>query len=642
MDDNLLLAIFVLLAATVALVPLAKWAGLGTILGYLAAGILIGPYGLGLVSDSDTIHEIADFGIVMMLFLIGLEIQPSDLWRMRHQVLGLGLTQVVATTVVLSAVAVAIGFTWQSALIIGLALSMSSTAIAMQSIAQRALTRSDTGRASLAVLLVQDVAVIPILAFVPVLAVMTGSPVTEIAQGVAGVAEEVVSPRGWVVAAYIVGGFTIAILASRYVIRPLMHVVAIANVREAFTALALLLVVGAALLTSYLGLSPALGAFLGGVLLADSEYRHELESNLAPFKDLLLGLFFISVGMSIAFSVLVENPLLVLALVLALVCIKMAVLFALATFFRMQLAERLLLAMLLSQAGEFAFVILQFAQSSGHFASDELRLLTVVVALSMATTPILLFLFDRMWAPRLQSREPEPQPDAIEANHSVIVLGYGRFGQIVTRLLRAGGYRMTLIDDDPAQIALVRRFGVKVFYGDGARPDILRAAGAAEAKMIVIAVAGADRITGMAEVIRQHFPDTLIAARAVDRSHAHELMALGVHVFERETFRAAIRLGERALVALGVNDDEARRVATAFEQHDVKMLLDSYAMRHDQAAYVGFVRRSSEMLEQVMRADIANADENRERIARAVEENPADPPTEAAAASAYGDRLPRA
>jgi glutathione-regulated potassium-efflux system ancillary protein KefC len=630
MDGNFLLAVFVLLAATVALVPLAKWAGLGTILGYLVAGILIGPYGLGLVSDSVTIHEIADFGIVLMLFLIGLEVHPSELWRMRSQ-MGLGLTQVTATTIVIAVLASLIGFSWQGALIIGLALSMSSTAIAMQLVQQRSLTRSDTGRASLAVLLVQDIAVIPILAIIPVLAVMTGSPVTEIAEGVKDVAEDVVSPTGWIVALYIVGGFIAALLASRFVIRPLMHWVAVVNVREAFLALTLLLVVGAALLSSYLGLSPALGAFLGGVLLADSEYRHELESNLAPFRDLLLGLFFISVGMSIAFSVLIEQPLTVLALVAALVGVKTAVLFGLATFFRMHIAERLLLSILLSQAGEFAFVILQFAQSSGRFTSSELEMLTVVVALSMATTPILMFLFDKLWAPRLLSASDGPPPsEDIDARDSVIILGYGRFGQIVTRLLRARDYRMTLIDDDPAQIALVKRFGVKVFYGDGGRVEILRAAGAGEAKMIVIAVAGADRITQMAETIRRHFPNVLVAARAVDRSHAHDLMALGVHVFERETFRAAIRLGERALVALGHSEEEASRVATAFEEHDVKMLLDSYAVRHDQAAYIGFVRRSSGMLEQVMRTDMENAEENRRRVAEAAKSGEPDAPSEAA------------
>lgn len=608
MDATPLLAIFILLGATVALVPLAKWAGLGPVLGYLAAGVLIGPYGLGLVSDSETIHQIADFGIVIMLFLIGLELRPADLWRMRNQVLGLGLTQVVATTLVLAGIAIAVGFAWQTAVILALALSMSSTAIAMQTVAQRNISHTDTGRASLAILLVQDIAVIPILAIIPVLAVMTGSPVESIAEEVIVAAEDAANPAGWILAALIVGGFAAAILGSRFVIRPLMHFVAGANVREAFTALALLLVVGAALLTSYLGLSPALGAFLGGLLLSDSEYRHELESNLAPFKDLLLGLFFISVGMSVAFSAVLDDPLAILALVLVLIGIKVAVLFALATVFRMHVADRLLLAILLSQAGEFGFVILQFARSSGSFTSPELEMLTAVIALSMATTPILLLLFDRLWAPRLHTRDGEaaPRPEAFES-HKVIVLGYGRFGQIVTRLLRARGYRMTLIDDDPAQIALVKRFGVKVFYGDGARLDILRAAGAADAKMIVIAVAGAERILRIAEIIRRNFPHVIVAARAVDRSHAHDLMALGVQVFERETFRAAIRLGERALVALGHPEQEARQLAQSFEEHDVRMLLDSFAVRHDQAAYIGFVRRSTEMLEQVMRADVETA-----------------------------------
>jgi glutathione-regulated potassium-efflux system ancillary protein KefC len=604
MEGNLLLAIFALLAATVALVPLAKWAGLGTVLGYLAAGILIGPFALGLVSDSELIHQIADFGIVMMLFLIGLEMHPSELWRMRNQVMGLGLTQMIGTAVVLAAIVLAIGFSWQAAVIIGLALAMSSTAIAMQSVAQRNLNKTDTGRGALAVLLVQDIAVIPILAAIPVLVLITGSPVDAIAEGALEVAEEAVGPRGWVLAAYIIGGFVIAMLGSRFVIRPMMHFVAISHAREAFTALALLLVVGAALVTTYLGLSPALGAFLGGVLLADSEYRHELESNLAPFKDLLLGLFFISVGMSIDFSVVMDSPLIVAALVVVLVAVKMLVLFVLATFFKMHLADRLLLAILLSQAGEFAFVILQFADSASAISQYEADLLTVVVAFSMATTPLLLLAYDKLWAPRLHfTGMPAQEPDNINEQHKVIVLGYGRFGQIVTRLLRAQGFEMTLIDDDPAQIALVKRFGVKVFYGDGARLDILRAAGADSARMIVIAVAGGDRILSIAEQIRRHFPHIIVAARAIDRSHAHDLMALGVTVLERETFRSALSLGEKALMALGYEPEAAQRLAEAFEKHDLRLLEESYELRHDQDAYVGFVRRSAELLDAVMRAD---------------------------------------
>jgi glutathione-regulated potassium-efflux system ancillary protein KefC len=544
METNLLLAIFVLLAATVLLVPLFKWAGLGTILGYLAAGILIGPYGLSLVSDTDQIHQVAEFGIVMMLFLIGLEVDGTELWRMRNKVFGLGLTQMAATSVVIAALARLIGFTWADAVVVGLALSMSSTAIAMQSVDQRNITKTDTGRASLAILLVQDVAVIPILALIPLLTAMGGSPIDAIGEDVL---EAVDNPIDWWLALVVVGAFAAALLGSRFVIRPLMSWLARTRVPEAFTAFALALVIGAALATESLGLSPALGAFLGGVLLADSEYRHELESNLQPFKGLLLGLFFITVGMSIAFNVVIDDPLLVLALVVALIGLKMLVLFILATFFKMHVADRLLLAILLSQAGEFAFVILQFARTAGNLSGPEVELLTVVVALSMAVTPFLIFLFDRLWAPRLSRGDGDadlpPGPAVDDPRDKVIVLGYGRFGQIVTRLLRAQGFEMTLIDDDPAQIELVKRFGVKVFYGDGGRIEILRAAGADQAKMIVIAVAGGDRILDIAEVIRRNYPDVIIAARAVDRSHAHDLMALGVHVIERETFRAAIRLG---------------------------------------------------------------------------------------------------
>ncbi|WP_417310118.1 monovalent cation:proton antiporter-2 (CPA2) family protein [Devosia sp.] len=619
MEVNFLLAIFVLLTASVLLVPLAKWAGLGTVLGYLAAGILIGPYGLSLVSDSEVIRSVSEFGIVMMLFLIGLEVEARELWRMRNHLLGLGMTQMVVTSGLIAVVFHFLGFSWGPAVIIGLALAMSSTAIAMQTVTQRAISRTDTGRATLSILLVQDVAVIPILAVIPLMATVSTNPVEQLGEGVLDVVD---NPIGWRIAIGLVIAFVLAIIASRYVVRPAMSWIARSKVPEAFTAFALALVVGAALVAESFHVSPALGAFLAGVLLAESEYRHELESNLEPFKGLLLGLFFISVGMSIAFSVVIENPMLVLGLVVAIIAVKMAVLFALATLFRMHVAERLLLAVLLSQAGEFAFVVLQFARRANGIPSDDLELLTVVVALSMAVTPLLVFLFDRLWAPRLnrhnvvQGDQP-PGPTDEDGTDKVIVLGYGRFGQIVTRLMRAQGFEMTLIDDDPAQIELVKRFGVKVFYGDGARLDILRAAGAAEARMIVIAVAGGDRILQIAALIRRNFPHVIIAARAVDRSHAHNLMALGVEVFERETFHAAIRLGERALVALGKPAHEARRVSAAFETHDVQMLTDSYDVRHDQAAYVGLVRRSTELLDEVMRAD-------RERTDHPPEESPPD------------------
>jgi glutathione-regulated potassium-efflux system ancillary protein KefC len=598
LDNNILLAIFVILATSVALVPLAKAAGLGTVLGYLAAGVLIGPFGLGLVSDSELIHQIADFGIVMMLFVIGLELQPSELWRMRHKVLGLGVTQMVVTSGIIALTLMLAGFGTNVAIIIGLALSMSSTAIAMQSAQQRDITRTDAGRASLAVLLVQDVSVIPILAAVPLLAMSAGALDLEVTEAVEAMAD----PLDWITPLIIIGAFITAMIAGRYLVRPLLSFVARTGVREAFTALGLAMVFGAALLAQAQGFSPALGAFIGGVLLADSEYRHELESNLEPFKGLLLGLFFISVGMSIAFDVLWSEPVRLAALVIGFVGIKIAVLFTLTSIFRMHLADRLLVAILLSQAGEFAFVIFQFAERVGAMSAADHAMLAVAVALSMATTPLLLLAFDRLVAPRVDARRGRPD-DPIDEQRNIVVLGYGRFGQIITRMLRAQGFEMTLIDDDAAQIELVRKFGVKVFYGDASRLALLHAAGVERADLVVIAVGGRDRILGIARTLRRHFPTIPIAARAIDRGHAHELMALGIEIFERETFLSAVSLGAKVLTQLGVAQHDALHMAQAFERHDNELLQDSFAIRHDEDAYVGMVRRSMGLLDEAMRGD---------------------------------------
>ncbi len=607
MADNPLLAVLVLLVVAVALVPVFKWLGLGTVLGYLAAGIAVGPYGLRLISDTEAIRSVSEFGIVVMLFLIGLEVHPLELWRLRHKVLGLGVTQVVATTLIVAATVLLLGSGWQTALVVGLALAMSSTAIAMQTVDQRSLMMTDTGRATLVTLLVQDMAVIPILALIPVLAA-TRRTQPNLGKNLEDAAEVVTNPYSWWIALVIIGGFIAVTLASRYLMPLVMRWIAGSKIPEAFTALALLLVIGAAFGTQSIGLSPAFGAFLAGVLLADSEYRHELESNLEPFKGLLLGLFFISVGMGIAFSIVVAEPLRIASLVILVVGLKIVVLYVLATFFRMHIADRLLLAVLLSQAGEFAFVILQFAASAGVMFQRDHQIWAVVVALSMALTPFLLLLFDKLVVPRINKRVPAPAVPEDLPGGQVIVLGYGRFGQIVTRLLRAQGYSMTLIDDDPAQIELVKRFGVKVFYGDGGRLDILQAAGAPNAEMIVIAVAGGERILAIAELIRRHFPHVRIAARAVDRGHAHELMALGVETIERETFRGALALGRKALVALGHAPGDAQRMADTFEAHDERLLNESFELRADRDAYIGFVRKSTEMLDRVMQADREAAD----------------------------------
>ncbi len=611
MADNPLLAVLVLLVVAVALVPVFKWLGLGTVLGYLAAGIAVGPYGFRLISDTEAIRQVSEFGVVVMLFLIGLEVHPLELWRLRHKILGLGVTQMVATSMLIAAALLLLGTGWAASIIIALALAMSSTAIAIQSAEQRSLTMTDTGRSTLVTLLVQDLAVIAILALIPVLA-SARRVEQNLGQDIEDAAEVVTNPYSWWIALVIIGGFVAVTLASRYLMPFVMRWVAESKIPEGFTALGLLLVISAAVGTSALGMSPAFGAFLAGVLLADSDYRHELESNLEPFKGLLLGLFFISVGMGIAFSVLLAEPVHILSLVALIVGIKILVLYVLATFFRMHVADRLLMAILLSQAGEFAFVVFEFAHSARILTEHEHQLWSVVVALSMALTPFLLLLFDKVVVPRINSPEVlPPVPHDMSGDKDVIVLGYGRFGQIVTRLLRSQGYSMTLIDDDPAQIELVKRFGVKVFYGDGARLDILRAAGAADAEMIVIATAGGDRILSIAQMIRRHFPKVKIAARAVDRNHAHELMSLGVTTFERETFRAANTLGEKALIALGHPPEEARRMAHTFEEHDERLLQESYDLRGDRDAYIGFVRRSTEMLDRVMQADREEAEKHK-------------------------------
>lgn len=592
MENNFLIVAFVLLAATVALVPLAKALGFGTILGYLLAGVLIGPYGIRLISDTDSVQRVSEFGIVMMLFLIGLEVQPLELWRMRNKLMGLGLTQLVGTAALIGIFTYLVGLSGQASVVVGLALAMSSTAIALQSITSRGIIQTDTGRGSLAVLLLQDVAVIPILALIPLLA-----------RQKAPTGEELVAHANWPATLQIIIAFGFTILAGRYLVRPIMRFVAKTGVHEAFTALGLAMVAGAALIMEWIGFSAALGAFMGGVLLADSEYRHELESVLEPFKGLLLGLFFISVGTSITFSIVWDQPFTILGLVLALVALKAGILFVLTKGFNMHLADRLLLSFMLSQSGEFAFVLLQFAARSGALTVNSLDTLTVIVALSMSVTPVLIYLFDRFIAPRMNRTDADHPADAIDTRQKVIVLGYGRFGQIVTRLLRAQGFEMTLIDDDPVQIDLMKRFGVKVFYGDGASLPMLQAAGAEQAELIIIAVPGRERILKIANMIRRHFPHVKIAARAIDRSHAHDLMDAGIEVWERETFKGALALGVKTLVALGYEQNHAQRLAVAFEEYDNRMLEETRALRGDTDAYVGYVRRSTEMLDEVMRAD---------------------------------------
>lgn len=608
MDQNFLLAVFIFLTAAVVVVPFAKATGLGTVLGYLVAGVVIGPYALRLVTDPETILHFAEFGVVMMLFLIGLELQPRELWHMKDRLLGLGASQVALTTLIIGGIAYAAGVPWQSSLVIGLALALSSTAIVLKVLEERGIMRTDTGRSGFSVLLFQDIAVIPILAIIPILAL------PYLADSAAGVAEHgagdghgtatTSEEPGWMLALRVVIAFAGMFLAGRYVLRPVMRFIAQTGVREIFTALALFLVVGAALLMEWLGLSHALGAFIVGVILADSEYRHQLESDLEPFKGLLLGLFFISVGMSIEFSVLAANPILIGATVIGLVAIKFGILFGLASIFKLHITDRILFAMLLAQGGEFGFVIFQFALGAGAIEKSLSDILNVTVALSMTATPLMILAFDRLIMPRMRDQKPDPGiPDMGDTDEKVLVLGYGRFGQIVSRLLSAQGFETTLIDHDPAQIELVKRFDFKVFYGDAGRLDLLEAAGAAHAKMIIVAVNDAEKCTEICHLIRRNFPHVKIYARAMSRGHAFELIELGVDGYERETFRSALHLGIKALIGLGYPSHRAHRLSKAFERMDIKTLEESQKLRADDDAFMSYVRRARYMLDDVMRND---------------------------------------
>ncbi len=609
MADNLLLAVFVFVTTAIVLVPLAKASGLGAVIGYLAAGVLIGPYALGMVRDPETVLHFSEFGVVLMLFLIGLELQPRELWSMRSRLVGLGGSQVVVTALLIGVGAWFIGLPWQAATVVGLALALSSTAIVLQIMGERGILRAETGRSGFSVLLLQDIAVIPIIALIPFLAL------PELAGSAAGGHGEnemvensgIEGDPGWLVALKYIGVFGGMVLAGRFLLQPLTRFIASTGIREIFTAFSLFLVVGAALLMEYLALSHALGAFFAGVLLASSEYRHELEGDLAPFKGLLLGLFFMSVGMSIEFSVLAGAPFMIAGMVIALVVVKFAVLITLATVFKMSLSNRILFAILLAQGGEFAFVLFQFGLSAGAVTPEIVDPLNVTVALSMILTPLLILVYDKLIEPRLNIREEPGVPDMGDTNQKVLVLGYGRFGQVVARLLHAQGFETILIDHDPAQIEFVKKFGFKVFYGEVSRLDLLEAAGAKHAKALVIAINDPEKSKLIVDLAKRHFPQTKLYVRAIGRSHAFDLIEAEVDGFERDLFHSSIHLGVKVLIGLGYSSERAWRIAEAFVRHDEHTLHESAKLRHDEEAFTSFVRHSQTLLDAVMQADEESA-----------------------------------
>lgn len=601
--QDILFGVFVYLAAAVLALPLAKRLGFGSVLGYLVAGIVIGPFVLGLVgaADDDIMH-VAEFGVVMMLFLIGLELRPAILWRLRKPILGLGGLQVVTTAAVIAGGAMALGLAARPALAVGLILALSSTAIVLQSLAEQRLISTEGGRSAFSVLLFQDVAFIPILALLPFLA--TGGAEIAATPG----AEDYDLTSGlpvWLRAVVVLATVAGIIIAGRLVMRPVFRAIAATQLREAFTATALLIVVGVALLMIAIGLSPALGAFIAGVVLADSEYRHELEMDLEPFKGLLLGLFFVSVGASIDFALIMAMPLLIAGAVVALMVAKFAVLAGLARLFGLGLANGLLFAVALAQGGEFAFVLAAFAAQNGVLPGTLTNPLMAVVAITMALTPLALLTYERLVRPRIVPAAAR-EPDVIDDDgHPVIIAGYGRFGMTIGRLLAASGFNATVLDYDPAQIDLLRRLGQTVFYGDAARPEILRAAGAERAKLLVIAVGNTAKADEIADTARKHFPHLEILVRAYDRRHAYRLINRGYSRVYRETFGTSLEMAVDALTALGLPARQAQRSAQIFREHDTAAMHELAPLYEDENALLAESRRRRAAIERVLREDRA-------------------------------------
>lgn len=601
MTDGVLAQAFIYLAAAVIGVPLAKRAGLGAVLGYLVAGVAIGPFVLGLVGgEGHQVMHFAEFGVVMMLFLVGLELRPALLWQMRRRIFGLGGLQVAVSAALLAGGALALGVPGKAALACGLILAMSSTAIVLTTLTEKKLLAGTGGQGSFAVLLFQDIAVIPILALFPLLAVAAPS---------AGADD---GRAGWLQGLMVLGAVVGVVGIGRYLVRPVFRVLSRTGLRETFTAFALLLVVGIALLMTLVGLSPALGTFLAGVMLADSEYRHELEGDIEPFKGLLLGLFFISVGAQIDFGLIAAEPATIAGLTLGTMAVKLGVLYGLARAFGFDRPARWLLAFGLCQIGEFAFVLLSVAQGGGIFPPGFAAPLVAVVALSMALTPLAFVVLERGILPRV-TRDGAPARPADEIAHAdapVVICGYGRFGQVVGRQLQANRIPMTILDLDPEIVEFVTRLGIKVYYGDASRLELLQAAGCARAKVLVVAVDDHDHAMKIVHAAREHFPHLRILARAKDRPTYYALLHAGAHYAMRETFVSAHETGIAVLRALGTRAYTAERLGAHWRAHEERELAALGVLRAagDEDAYWDRTKRGLDEAERLMRNALPSSD----------------------------------
>ncbi|MBD3664772.1 cation:proton antiporter [Sulfitobacter aestuariivivens] len=635
MTDFLLLAFIFLIAGVIA-VPIATRLGLGSVLGYLIAGIVISPILAVLGVDVIAIQHFAEFGVVMMLFLVGLELEPKMLWDMRMRLLGLGGGQVALTTLAVMGVALMLGQPWTIALAVGLVLALSSTAIVLQTLNEKGLMKSDGGQSSFSVLLTQDIAVIPMLALIPLLAMPDlmelasdtathGAPThaeashAEAAHGDADHGTDADHGSGislvdglnaWQTALVTLGAIGFVVVGGSVLTTPVFRFIGAARLREMFTAAALMMVIGIALLMSLVGLSPALGTFLAGVVLANSAYRHELESDIDPFKGLLLGLFFMTVGAGINFALLLDNLAMILALTFGLILLKAGVLLILALIFKLRGANKWLFALGLAQAGEFGFVLLSFTVANQVIPSALADILLLVVALSMLLTPALFILYDRVIAPRFADSE-DREADEMPQGRKIIIAGAGRVGGMVDRILRAAGFETTLIDYDSRRLMIAERFGFSTYYGDATRPDLLHAAGIAEADMLVVAIDDREKISELVKHVCSHYPNVHVQARARDRDHVYDLWALGCRDIIRETYDSSLRMGRSAYEALGVPEDRAANMIDHFNAYDRRAMLavaDTHRVGvapHENEDYVNRVRDLVENMQPRLEAELA-------------------------------------
>ncbi|SFM76128.1 glutathione-regulated potassium-efflux system protein KefC [Variovorax sp. OV329] len=577
------------LSAAVLVVPISKAVGLGSIIGYLAAGIAIGPWGLRLVNNVEDILHFAEFGVVLMLFLVGLELEPKRLWSLRRPIFGWGSAQVLACAVLLLAIGMLAGFSWRVSLVAALGLALSSTAIALQVFGERNLLRTDSGQAGFSILLFQDVAAIPILALLPLL-----STAADAADN---------NGSGWghlLEFAKIVGVVAGIVLGGRLLLRPLLRWIARSRTPEIFTATSLLLVVAIAALMQFVGLSMALGAFLAGVLLAESEYRRELETDIEPFKGLLLGLFFIAVGMSIDFGVLISHPLWIALTVLGFMAVKALAIYSLARVLQLPVQERPVFTLLLAQGGEFAFVVFQ-AAGPNVLPHEMSSFLVASVALSMLISPLLLVALDKWVLPRWSTGEARQMDEISEQQDAnVVICGFGRYGQIIGRMMSAEGLQVTVLDHDPDTVEGLRQFGFRVFYGDATRLDLLRTAGAATAKVLVVAVDDIEQSLAIVDLVQQNFPDTRIVARARNLNHWFQLRDREVHLAEREVFESSLRSGRHVLELLGWPPHEARESAMRFRQLNIRFAEETHPLYKDRAQFIGASKVGRQQMEQQM------------------------------------------